>query len=117
MNKKLAPILTSEHLPGLSLYMASDSLFFLTVRRCSANPLGIKRYLYQGIPLPVLEHASLNFCVFQEYGVNAIVSLVQKSAGEQLANIVLHPAAIKSIICAISPAPDKCCSLIFKKFV
>jgi hypothetical protein len=54
MNKKLAPILTSEHLPGLSLYMASDSLFFLTVRRCSANPLGIKRYLYQGIPLFLL---------------------------------------------------------------
>jgi hypothetical protein len=59
----------------------------------------------------------LNFCVFQEYGVNAIVSLVQKSVGEQLANIVLHPAAIKSIICAISPAPDKCCSLIFKLLI
>ena len=33
--------------------MVSDSLF-LTVRRCSANPLGIKRYLYQGIPLFLL---------------------------------------------------------------
>ena len=55
--------------------------------------------------------------MFQEYGVNAIVSLVQKSDGEQLADIVLHPAAIKSIICAISPATDNSSAVISEQAI